>query len=45
MLVVNKQRNTAYFEGKVGRSDTRAVEKEWSKPWNVEVPSKIKFFL
>jgi hypothetical protein len=21
------------------------VEKEWSKPWNVEVPSKIKFFL
>lgn len=45
MLVINKQRNTTYFESVAERSDTQAAEKEWMILWSVKVPTKIRIFL
>jgi hypothetical protein len=45
MLVINKERATAYLESIAGRSDIVAVEKEWLAIWKLKIPSKIKVFL
>jgi hypothetical protein len=45
MLVINKERATAYLESIAGRSDIAAVEKEWLAIWKLRIPSKIKVFL
>jgi len=45
MLVQKKENCTAWLEEKLGMSDLRANEKEWSAIWQLKVPSKIRMFL
>jgi len=45
MLVLNRERTTAWLDGRPGKSDFRAEEKEWTSLWHVQVPSKIRVFL
>jgi hypothetical protein len=45
MLVVNKDRATAYLENVAGRSDLRCEENEWKSLWQVKVPTKVHVFL
>lgn len=45
MLAMSRERATSYWDSTAGRSDTRAVEKEWNDIWRVKVPSKIRVFL
>jgi hypothetical protein len=45
MLVINKERATAYLESIAGRSDIVGVEKEWLSIWKLGILSNIKVFL
>ena len=45
MLVLNRERTSAWLDGRPGKSDFRAEEKEWTSLWHVQVPSKIRVFL
>lgn len=45
MLVLNRERTTAWLDARPSKSDFRAEEKEWTSLWYVQVPSKIRVFL
>lgn len=45
MLVINKERATAYFENGASRSNIKAEEKEWCALWRIMLPPKICIFL
>jgi hypothetical protein len=44
MLVNNREKNCAYYEGRPSKSDTKPEEKEWGILWKVQVPAKLKIF-
>lgn len=45
MLIHNKVQRTNWLERNAGKSETRAIEKEWTNIWKVSVPSKVRVFL
>jgi hypothetical protein len=45
MLIRKWESTSAWVEERLGRSDMKAQEKEWSDLWKIKVPSKIHVFL
>ena len=45
MLVRNRKTLAAWAEGRSGRSNVGAQEKEWTELWSTKVPSKVRVFL
>ncbi|GJN21135.1 hypothetical protein PR202_gb08585 [Eleusine coracana subsp. coracana] len=45
MLVHTSDRRSAWIEHRAGISDLKAVEKDWTEIWKVQVSSKIRVFL